>query len=125
MPEPTDRQPEARKVGCEDAEGLIRVHPETETCEVCAPALIKENRRLRAALGAAEERSRKLEEQLAALSSRVRSAVPYVRATLYTARQRPTQPEWGEVHQGRAHSSMNQLEGLKKLAASLSPDTST
>lgn len=26
-----------REVGCEDDEGLLHVHPESETCEVCAP----------------------------------------------------------------------------------------
>ena len=27
------------KVGCEGTDGLLRIHPEAETCEVCAPAL--------------------------------------------------------------------------------------
>lgn len=30
-------QPPARMVGCEGDDGLIRTHPEAETCDVCAP----------------------------------------------------------------------------------------
>lgn len=29
--------PVVRQVGCEDSDGLLHLHPESETCEVCKP----------------------------------------------------------------------------------------
>lgn len=32
-----------RMVGCEDSDGLLHIHPDTETCEVCKPAVIPDD----------------------------------------------------------------------------------
>ena len=51
------------------------------------------------------------------LISQIECVVPYVTATIANGNTFPgSDPEWIEVHKGRAFSSNNQLEGLLKLA---------
>lgn len=35
---------EPRRVGCERQDGLLNIHPESETCEVCVTAVVEANR---------------------------------------------------------------------------------
>jgi hypothetical protein len=56
------------------------------------------------------------EEKLKRLCSMIETIVPYVDATLQNRLPVKDQPDWLEVHKGRAFSSVSQLDNLLQVS---------